>query len=364
MKKKYLFIDRDGTLIIEPEDEQIDSLEKLKFYPGVISNLSRIIAELDYELILVTNQDGLGTSSFPEETFYPAQNKMLETLAGENIRFAEILIDRSTAADPGPGRKPGTAMLKKYLDLPGGLRDSFVIGDRESDVQLAANLGCSAIFLGTENSDGAVLSTKSWKDIYDYLKSLPRRATVMRKTSETDIELTFSPDGSGRANIRSGIGFFDHMLEQIARHSGCDLTLHCKGDLHVDEHHSVEDTALALGEAVDRALGSRKGIGRYGFTLPMDESLARTALDFSGRPQLVWQAEFKREKVGEMPTELFPHFFKSFCDTARCTLNIFAEGENEHHKIEAIFKSFARSLSMAVKRNSGQNDVPSTKGSL
>ncbi len=363
MMKKVLFIDRDGTLIVEPEDEQIDSLEKLAFVPGAIGALARIARETDYRLVMVTNQDGLGTASFPEETFWPAHNKMLEILAGEGVVFDEILIDRSFPRDNAPTRKPGTALLTHYLKGDYNLADSYVIGDRISDLELASNLGARAIFISGNGDERAELSSASWDEICRYLKERPRRATVRRTTHETDIAVTVNLDGSGQADIATGLGFFDHMLEQLARHGGLDLKIKVRGDLQVDEHHTIEDTGLALGQAFDRALGSRKGVRRYGFLLPMDESLARVAIDFGGRSWLVWQARFAREKIGDMPTEMFSHFFKSFCDTARCTLNVEVQGENEHHKIEAVFKAWARAVQMAVARtHDGQ--LPSTKGSL
>ncbi len=361
--KKVLFIDRDGTIIAEPRDEQIDSYEKLSFLPGAISALARIARELDYELVMVTNQDGLGSASFPEETFWPAHNKMLEILRGEGVVFREILIDRSLPGDKAPGRKPGTAMLTHYMKGDYDLAASYVIGDRESDVQLARNLGARAIRITRDQEGQAELCSVSWDEIYRYLKQRPRRAEVRRTTRETDIALSLNLDGTGEARIATGLGFFDHMLDQLARHGGFDLEITVKGDLRVDEHHTIEDTGLALGEAFDKALGSRKGVRRYGFLLPMDESLAQVAVDFGGRPWLVWQAEFRREKIGEMPTEMFSHFFKSFCDTARCTLNISVEGENEHHKIEAVFKAWARALSQAATRTH-DGRVPSTKGRL
>jgi imidazoleglycerol-phosphate dehydratase/histidinol-phosphatase len=365
--KKLLFIDRDGTIIHEPEDEQVDSLDKLEFLPGVISNLVQIKNELDYEFVMVTNQDGLGTSSFPEETFWPVQNMMLKILESEGISFSAIHIDRSFPEDAAPTRKPGTAMLERYFSADYDLTNSFVIGDRWSDVELAKNLKCKSIFITDREEDdqglNADLKTSSWEGIYNFLKQEPRTATVERKTSETDIQLSLNLDGKGSAQIDTGIGFFDHMLEQLARHGGLDLSISVKGDLRVDEHHTIEDTALALGTAVDRALGSRKNINRYGFLLPMDDALANVALDFGGRPWLVWDADFKREYVGKMPTEMFNHFFKSFCDNARCNLNIKAEGKNEHHKIEAIFKAWAKAISMAVERKT-TGIIPSTKGML
>lgn len=362
--KKVLFIDRDGTLIKEPPvDFQVDSLEKLEYLPGVFRYLSRIAEELEYELVLVTNQDGLGTESFPMEDFLPAQNKMLQALEGEGIRFADIFIDRSFPHEKLPTRKPGTALLSKYIYGAYDLKESYVIGDRKTDVELAKNLGSKSIFLGEENP-GATFCAQSWKEIYQYLKGVPRTAEIRRTTLETDIHVALNLDGEGKSSISTGLGFFDHMLEQISRHSGIDLKIEVRGDLHIDEHHTVEDTALALGQAFERALGAKKGIGRYGFLLPMDESLAQVAIDFSGRPWLVFDATFSREKIGDVPTEMFFHFFKSFCDASRSNLNIKVEGSNEHHMIESVFKAFARALRMAVKRSSSDFNIPSTKGSL
>ena len=361
--KKVLFIDRDGTIIAEPEDEQVDSFEKLTFLPGAISCLSKIAKETDFELVMVTNQDGLGTDTFPEDTFWPVQNKILEILKGEGVTFAEIFIDRTTPSQKAPTRKPGTAMLVKFLAKGIDLNSSYVIGDRPTDVELAKNLGCKAIFVGNENIPDTELRTRDWNDIYKYLKQIPRIAKVNRKTTETDILIELNLDGTGKSSIDTGIGFFDHMLEQIARHGNMDLTIKVNGDLHIDEHHSIEDVAIALGDAVLRALGGKKGIERYSFVLPMDDCLAQVALDFGGRPWLVWDVKFKREKVGELPTELFFHFFKSFSDNAKCNLNINAEGQNEHHKIEAIFKAFAKAIRQAVRQTDNFN-LPSTKGSL
>lgn len=361
--KKVLFIDRDGTIIFEPPDEQIDSLEKLTFIPGAISNLSKIATELDYELVIVTNQDGLGTPSFPEDTFWPVQNKMLEILMGEGVSFSEIFIDRSTPAENLPTRKPGTAMLTKYLATGVDLAASYVIGDRLTDVQLAKNLGCGSIILNYNGSSEADLSTNSWDEIYSFLKKFPRTATVNRITKETNVSVKVNLDGSGKSSVSTGIGFLDHMLEQVAKHGGIDLSINVKGDFHIDEHHSVEDLGIVLGDAMLKALGMKKGIERYGFVLPMDDSLATVAIDFGGRPWLVWNVELKREKIGEMSTEMFFHFFKSFSDSARCNLNISAEGENEHHKMEAIFKAFAKALKMAISKTDNYN-LPTTKGSL
>ena len=361
--KRILFIDRDGTIIAEPEDEQIDSFEKLEFLPGAISNLARIASELDFLLVMVTNQDGLGTDSFPSDTFWPAHNLMLSVLSGEGIKFHEILIDDSFPADNAPTRKPGTAMLTHYLKGDFDLSESYVLGDRASDVQLATNLGAKAIFISEDNHDDAVLSTTDWSEIYRFLKGLDRKSTIQRTTRETDIAITLNLDGTGKHQLNTGLGFFDHMLQQLAVHGGMDLTVSVSGDLEVDEHHTIEDTALALGAAFDQALGSKKGINRYGFMLPMDDCLAQVAIDFGGRPWIEWQAEFSREKVGDMPTEMFFHFFKSFSDSARCNLNIQASGKNEHHKIEAIFKAFARAIKHAVA-SSGDSNLPSSKGVL
>ncbi len=366
MSKKVLFIDRDGTIIVEPpNDYQVDSLEKLEFLPGAISNLRKIAENLDFELVMVTNQDGLGTDSFPEDTFWPAQNKMLKTLEGEGVVFDEICVDRTFEHENAPTRKPGTALLTKYLEGDYDLANSFVLGDRTSDIQLAKNLGARAIFISEEGNEDASLSTTSWDVIYDFLRLPDRTAEVHRVTKETDILIQLNLDGSGACDNETGLGFFDHMLDQLGKHSGSDLIVKVKGDLHIDEHHTIEDTALALGEAFRKAIGDKKGINRYGFLLPMDEALAQVAIDFSGRPWLVWEADFRREKVGDMPTEMFMHFFKSFSDAALCNLNIKVEGDNEHHKIEAIFKAFAKAIKMAVKRNEDEMDVlPSTKGTL
>ena len=359
--KKALFIDRDGTLVIEPPlDFQLDSLEKLEFYPGVFQWLSKIANELDYELVMITNQDGLGTNSFPEETFWPAQNKIIQAFKNEGIEFSEILIDKSFPEDNAPTRKPRTGLLNKYIYGNYDLANSYVIGDRITDIELAKNLKAQGIYIGKDNSD-AILSTTEWATIYQYLKDKPRIGTVNRTTKETNINVSVNLDGSGQSKLDTGIGFFDHMLEQIAKHSNLDLEVSVKGDLEIDEHHSIEDVAITLGEAFLKALGNKKGIERYGFLLPMDDCLAQVAIDFGGRPWLVWEADFKREKVGEMPTEMFMHFFKSFSDSAKCNLNIKAEGENEHHKIEAIFKAFAKSIKMAVRKTDNFS-VPSTKG--
>ena len=362
--KKVLFIDRDGTLILEPPiDFQVDSLEKLEFYPQVFQYLSRIAQELEYELVMVTNQDGMGTDSFPENTFWPAHNKMLKAFENEGIRFADVIIDVSFPEQNLPTRKPGTALLQQYVKGNYDLKNSFVIGDRITDIQLAQNLGSQAIFISAEANEKAVLSTTSWEKIYHFLKEQPRVAKLFRKTKETDIAVEINLDGHGKSNITTGLGFFDHMLDQIAKHGNIDLNINVKGDLYVDEHHTIEDVGIALGETFAQALGSKKGINRYGFLLPMDDCLAQIALDFGGRSWLVWEAKFIREKIGEMPTEMFAHFFKSFCDGAKCNLNIKAEGENEHHKIESIFKAFAKAIKMAVQKD-GTNNIPSTKGIL
>jgi imidazoleglycerol-phosphate dehydratase/histidinol-phosphatase len=360
--KKVLFIDRDGTLVLEPPDNyQVDRLEKLVFYPGVFQNLCKIAQELEYELVMVTNQDGLGTSSFPEESFWPAHNKIIEAFKNEGIHFSEVLIDRSFPEDNLPTRKPGTGMLTHYIKGSYDLENSFVIGDRTTDVELAENLGCGAIYLNEKSHKKAALTTRKWSEVYAFLKAKPRTAVVRRKTNETDIRVELNLDGSGASNIHSGLGFLDHMLNQVARHGTLDLRVNVLGDLHVDEHHTVEDVALCLGEAFHAALGTKKGIQRYGFLLPMDESLAQVALDFGGRPWLVWKAEFKREKIGDVPTEMFYHFFKSFTDAAKCNLNVQVNGDNEHHKIEAIFKAFAKSVAMAATRTNS-SAIPSTKG--
>ena len=370
--KKVLFIDRDGTLIIEPEDQQIDSLEKLEFYPGVFYWLSKIARETDFELVMVTNQDGLGTSSYPEETFWPAHNKVMKAFENEGVKFSEVLIDRSFAHENKPTRKPGIGMLTKYVNGNFDLKNSYVIGDRVTDVQLAKNLGASGILINDGNFAAKIsvanlheycaLITTDWEKIYNYLLGPARKASVVRTTKETDIKIDVNLNGQGKSTVNTGIAFFDHMLDQLSRHGNVDLNILVKGDLHIDEHHTIEDTALALGEAFLKALGDKRGIERYGFCLPMDDCLAQVAIDFGGRPWLVWEAEFKREKIGEMPTEMFYHFFKSFSDTAKCNLNIKAEGTNEHHKIEAIFKAFAKAIKMAVKKEG--NLLPSTKGML
>ena len=369
--KKVLFIDRDGTIIFEPAGtEQIDSLEVLEFIPGAITSLSKIVKETDYVPVIVTNQDGLGTNSFPEENFWPAHNKMLKTLEGEGVKFADIHIDKTTPADKAPTRKPGTAMLTKYFSNEYDLKNSYVIGDRITDVEMAKNLGCKAILINCKKEIPTALlpylalNTKSWEDIYRLLKLPPRIIKKERKTNETSVSVKLNLDGTGQAQIKTGLSFFDHMLEQLSKHSGIDISIETKGDTHIDEHHTIEDTAITLGEAFGLALGDKKGIERYGFCLPMDDCLAQVAIDFGGRSWLEWNAEFKREKVGDMPTEMFMHFFKSFCDGAKCNLNIKAEGANEHHKIEAIFKALAKAIKMAVKRDPDKMILPTTKGTL
>lgn len=374
--KRALFIDRDGTLVIEPPvDYQLDSLEKLVFYPKVFRNLYFIRKQLDFEFVMVTNQDGLGTDSFPEDTFWPAHDKMLKTLEGEGIRFDDILIDRSFPEENSPNRKPRTGMLGRYLSGEYDLANSYVIGDRLTDMQLAANLGAKGIWLRPDDDEARqlltentaispVLITDDWDRITEYLFAGERRATIRRTTKETDIFVEVNLDGHRRTEISTGLGFFDHMLDQIGKHSGIDLTVRVKGDLEVDEHHTIEDTAIALGEALLKALGDKRGIERYGYCLPMDDCLCSVALDFGGRPWLVWDAAFHREKVGDMPTEMFLHFFKSLSDAARMNLNIKAEGTNEHHKIEGIFKALARSIKMAIRRDIYRYELPSTKGTL
>ncbi len=378
-KTKILFLDRDGTLILEPTDYQVDSLEKLAFYPGVFRWLGRIARELDYQLVMITNQDGLGTAAFPEANFWPAHELMMKTFAGEGIHFEEVIIDRTYAAEGKPSRKPGTALLTRYLAGGYDLAGSYVIGDRLTDMQLAKNLGCQGIWIANEPALGAeeladeqlaalqdhmALRTTDWADIYQRLRLENRTASLQRKTKETSIEIELDLDGSGQTDIQTGLHFFDHMLDQLGRHSGCDLRIRVVGDLEVDEHHTIEDTAIALGAAFRQALGDKLGIARYGFNLVMDDALVHLALDFGGRPWLVWEAEFKREKVGDMPTELFFHFFKSFSDEARCNLNIKIEGNNEHHKIEATFKALAKAIKMAKQRDVDNMQLPSTKGVL
>ncbi len=378
--KKILFIDRDGTLIKEaPPTYQIDSFDKLEFYPDMFNWLGRIARELDFKLVLVTNQDGLGTSAYPEETFWPVQHFVMKCLENENIIFSNIHIDRTFAADNAPTRKPATGMLTQYLnnaayDIPG----SFVIGDRITDVQLAKNIGSKAIWINNDESLGAAeinndttslqstiaLETTNWKSVYEYLQLGQRVIQHERKTNETQIQILMNLDGKGTASIDTGLNFFNHMLDQLSRHSGIDLTIKVNGDLHIDEHHTIEDTAIALGEAFTLAVGNKKGMERYGFTLPMDDCLAQVAIDFGGRSWLVWEAEFKREKIGEVPTEMFYHFFKSFSDAAKCNLNIKVTGENEHHKIESIFKALAKAIKAAIKRDASNPQLPSTKGIL
>ncbi len=357
MAKRILFIDRDGTLIEEPQDEQIDSFSKLKFTPGVFRNLAFICSHLDFSLVMVSNQDGLGTPSFPEDTFWPVHRFVLQTLEGEGIHFDDQLIDRHFPEDHSPMRKPGTGMLTRYMESSEyDLAHSWVIGDRESDAELARNLGCRSLILG---KDGM-----TWDKIAEILFAGERTAEVERNTKETQIRVQVNLDGTGKTDISTGLGFFDHMLEQIGKHGMMDLTIRTKGDLWVDEHHTIEDTAIALGECLRKALGDKRGIERYGYCLPMDDCLCQVALDFGGRPWLVWDADFHREKIGEMPTEMFFHFFKSLSDAALMNLNIKAEGQNEHHKIEGIFKALARSLKMAVRRDIYHFELPSTKGTL
>lgn len=359
--KKALFIDRDGTLIKEPPvDFQVDSLEKLELIPGVIKYMSRISEELDYELVMVTNQDGLGTESFPEETFLPAQNKMLKTFENEGILFDDILIDRSFENENKNTRKPGTGMFGRYLNGKYDLENSMVIGDRDSDIQLARNLGCNLSYKIDPDED----YTFQWKEIYEILRRESRKAKITRVTSETNILIELDLDGTGKSNIKTGLNFFDHMLDQIARHGLVDLKIITNGDLEIDEHHTIEDTAITLGKAFKQALGKKIGIERYGFVLPMDDCLAQVAIDFGGRNWMEWDAEFKREKIGDLPTEMFYHFFKSFSDGAACNLNITASGINEHHKIESIFKAFAKAIKMAIKQDKDKMILPSTKGQL
>ena len=377
---KVLFIDRDGTLIKEaPPTYQLDAFAKLEFYPHVFEYLVKIVKEFDYELVMVTNQDGLGTKDFPEDSFWPIQHFILTAFENEGIVFSEIFIDRTYPHENKLTRKPGTEMLKDYFDTDKyDLKNSFVIGDRLTDVQLAKNLDCRAFWLNNHDELGndeltvshsdlkevIALETQKWEDIYKFLKLPPRKISHSRNTNETNIEVEINLDGNGKADIKTGLGFFDHMLEQVAKHSGMDLKIHCNGDLHIDEHHTIEDVALAFGEAMILALGDKRGIERYGYLLPMDDCLAQAAIDFGGRSWLVWETEFNREKIGEMPTEMFYHFFKSFSDASKSNLNIKAEGTNEHHKIEAIFKAFAKSIKMAIKRDPLNNSLPTTKGIL
>ncbi|MEO6523234.1 MAG: bifunctional histidinol-phosphatase/imidazoleglycerol-phosphate dehydratase HisB [Mucilaginibacter sp.] len=378
--KRILFIDRDGTLIKETADEQIDSFAKLEFYPGALQYLPKIAAEFDFELVMVTNQDGLGTSVYPEDTFWPVHNFILKTFENEGVTFSDFAIDRTFAKDNAPTRKPATGLLTKYLDTKVyDLKNSFTIGDRLNDVLLGKNLGAKAIWLNnhsnlggnefTEEQLAAIketvsLETTDWENIYEFLKLGERVTEHVRKTKETDISIKINLDGKGDAKVSTGLHFFDHMLDQIARHGSIDLDIIAKGDLHIDEHHTIEDTGIALGEAFATVLGDKRGIERYGFCLPMDDCLAQVAIDFGGRNWIVWDAEFKREKIGEMPTEMFYHFFKSFSDASKCNLNIKAEGQNEHHKIEAIFKAFAKAIKMAVRRDVNNMVLPSTKGVL
>jgi imidazoleglycerol-phosphate dehydratase/histidinol-phosphatase len=378
--KKILFIDRDGTLIKEsPPTYQIDTFSKLEFYPDMFTWMKRIATELNYELVMVTNQDGLGSSSFPEETFWPVHEFIMKALANENINFSNVCIDKTRPEEHASTRKPGTGMLTAYMNNTDyDLTSSFVIGDRITDVQLAKNLGCKAIWLNNDPNLGAgeiddsiknlqdaiALENNNWKAIYEFLRLKQRVIHHERNTNETKIKVTLDLDGKGIAQIDTGLHFFNHMLEQLSRHSGVDLIVKTKGDLHIDEHHTIEDTAIAIGEAFSLALGSKKGIERYGFTLPMDDCLAQAAIDFGGRSWLVWNATFRREKIGDVPTEMFYHFFKSFSDAARCNLNIKAEGENEHHKIESIFKALAKAIKQAVKREANNQQLPTTKGVL
>ncbi|MEM1259374.1 MAG: bifunctional histidinol-phosphatase/imidazoleglycerol-phosphate dehydratase HisB [Bacteroidota bacterium] len=378
MAKRVLFIDRDGTLAKEPGDEQLDTFEKLVFYPKVFTYLGKIAKELDFALVMVTNQDGLGTDSFPEDTFWPVHNLLLQSFENEGVVFNEVLIDRTFAKDNAPTRKPNTGLLERFLTEEYDLARSFVIGDRLTDMELAKNLGAKGIFindethLGTDEitvnktdlSDYIALETKDWEQIYGFLKLSNRVGKIHRKTKETDIEIELNLDGTGRADIDTGLKFFDHMLDQLARHGQMDLSIKADGDLEVDEHHTIEDTGIALGEVFYQALGDKLGMERYGFCLPMDDCLAQVALDFGGRNWLVWDTEFKRERVGDMPTEMFHHFFKSFSDGAKANLNIKAEGTNEHHKIESIFKAFAKAIKMAVKRDEEKMILPSTKGMI
>jgi len=362
--KKVLFIDRDGTILIEPADEQIDSFKKMEFIPGVISALHKISSETEYELVMVSNQDGLGTSSFPTRTFQPIHELMLKILAGEGIVFSDIHIDPTLPKQNAPTRKPGIGMLGKYFEGNYDLARSFVLGDRINDIKLAKNLGCEAIYLNNKSHKNAILSTTDWEEIYRFLVNQSRQAEVHRKTGETDIRVFLNLDGSGKAKIKSKLGFLNHMLELFSKHSGIDLEADIKGDLQVDEHHTVEDTAIVLGKAINQALGKKLKIKRYGFLLPMDDSRAEVAIDFSGRPHLVWKVKFKTKKIGDFPTDLFEHFFKSFCDHAGCNIYVRAKGKNDHHKIEAIFKSLARAIKSGITRSSRESGIPSTKGTL
>ena len=371
MKKRVLFIDRDGTIVVEPSDEQLDSFEKLEFVPGVFKSLSFLREHTDFEFVMASNQDGLGTPSYPENDFYPTHNFILNTLKGEGVEFDDLLIDRHFPEDNAPTRKPGTGMFGKYMTDEYDLAASYVIGDRATDVELARNLGCRAILL-QESADGlsddlksvCAFATRDWWKVAEFVFAGERRASAHRATKETDILVELNVDGSGKCDISTGLGFFDHMLEQIGRHGGMDLTVKVKGDLYVDEHHTIEDTGIVLGECIRKALGDKRGIERYGYALPMDDCMAQVVLDFGGRSWLVWDAEFKREKIGEMPTEMFLHFFKSLSDAAAMNLNVQAQGDNEHHKIEAIFKAFARALKQAVRRDISNYTLPSSKGVL
>ena len=380
--KKLLIIDRDGTLINEaPPTYQLDSFDKLTFYPHMFEWMGKIAREFSYELVMATNQDGMGTPSFPEDTFWPVHNLVMRSLEGEDIYFKNVLIDRTFVDEHAPTRKPGTGMFTAYLNNPGyDLANSYVIGDRITDMQLAKNLGCKGIWLNNDAMLGAgemadkiaalheagtiALETTQWRAIYEFLQPVQRSVVHERNTQETQIKIGLNVDGQGKAQIKTGLGFFDHMLEQIARHGKMDLSVTALGDLHIDEHHTIEDTGIALGDAFAQALADKRGMERYGFALPMDEAEAKVLVDFGGRSWLVWNASFSREKIGEMPTEMFFHFFKSFSDAARCNLNIECRGENEHHKIEAIFKAFAKALRMAVKKDPFSNYLPSTKGIL
>lgn len=377
-KQKVLFIDRDGTIIQEPPGYQVDAFEKVTFYPKAFTYLSKIAQELDYKLVMITNQDGLGTDIFPEDTFWPVHNFILKSFENEGVVFDDVFIDKTFPEDNADTRKPGTGMLTEFFSESYDLENSFVLGDRITDIELAKNLGAQGIFISDHTDLGAdeittereelekfiALETTDWQKIYEFLKLKERTASISRKTNETDIEIELNLDGTGKSDIKTGLAFFDHMLDQLARHGAMDLKIHVDGDLEVDEHHTIEDTAIALGEVFSKALSNKLGIERYGFCLPMDDCLAQVAIDFGGRNWLVWEADFKREKIGEMPTEMFYHFFKSFTDGARANLNIKAEGTNEHHKIEAIFKAFAKAIKVAVKRDPDKMVLPSTKGML
>ncbi|PHQ30130.1 bifunctional histidinol-phosphatase/imidazoleglycerol-phosphate dehydratase HisB [Leeuwenhoekiella nanhaiensis] len=376
--QKVLFIDRDGTIIKEPPGYQVDAFEKVTFYPKVFTYLSKIAKELDYKLVMITNQDGLGTDSFPEHTFWPVHNFIIKSFENEGVVFDRVFIDKTLPAENANTRKPGTGMLTEFFSEDYDLENSFVLGDRITDIELAKNLGAKGIFISDHTDLGSdeittkredldayiALETTDWQQIYEFLKLNARTASISRKTNETDIEIELNLDGTGKSDIKTGLAFFDHMLDQLARHGSMDLKIHVDGDLEVDEHHTIEDTAIALGEVFAKALGNKLGIERYGFCLPMDDCLAQVAIDFGGRNWLVWEADFKREKIGEMPTEMFYHFFKSFTDGARANLNVKAEGTNEHHKIEAIFKAFAKAIKVAVKRDPDKMVLPSTKGML